>query len=224
MAMSNNSSILERLKTAVINGDEQSAIAISGEALNSGVDVSTLVNKGLNEAMNEVGMKFARLEIFLTQMMMAANAMKAAFKVLQPVIEKNKLQAAHAGRVVIGTVKGDIHDIGKTIVATLLESAGFEVFDLGVDVPSMSFIDKAIETKADIIASSALLTTTTEYQKEIIDLLKELGLRDKFKVMVGGGPVTPELAKEIGADGYGQDPWEAVKVAKELVAQTKRKT
>jgi corrinoid protein of di/trimethylamine methyltransferase len=222
--MSNNSSILERLKTAVINGDEQSAIAISGEALNSGVDVSTLVNKGLNEAMNEVGMKFARLEIFLTQMMMAANAMKAAFKVLQPVIEKNKLQAAHAGRVVIGTVKGDIHDIGKTIVATLLESAGFEVFDLGVDVPSMSFIDKAIETKADIIASSALLTTTTEYQKEIIDLLKELGLRDKFKVMVGGGPVTPELAKEIGADGYGQDPWEAVKVAKELVAQTKRKT
>lgn len=222
--MSNKSPILERLKTAVANGDEQSAVAASKEALEAGLDISVLVNKGLNEAMNEVGLKFARLEIFLTQMMMAANAMKAAFKVLQPVIEKNKLQAMQVGKVVIGTVKGDIHDIGKTIVATLLESAGFEVFDLGVDIPSMSFIEKAMETKADIIASSALLTTTMEYQKEIIDLLKELVLRDKFKVMVGGGPVTPQWAKEIGADGYGQDPWEAVKVAKELVAQMKHKS
>lgn len=219
MLVSRHSLIIERFKTAIVNGDEQAAVAASNEALEAGVDISVLVNKGLNEAMNEVGEKFAKLEIFLTQMMMAANAMKAAFKVLQSVIERSKLQATQVGTVIIGTVKGDIHDIGKTIVATLLESAGFEVFDLGVDVPSMSFIEKATETKADIIASSALLTTTMEYQKEIIDLLKELGLRDKFKVMIGGGPVTSEWAKEIGADGYGQDPWEAVKVAKELVAR-----
>lgn len=217
----NDSAVMEKLKHAIISGDEQSAVQASHEALSAGLDLSVVLSKGLNEAMLDVGEKFAKLEIFLGDMMLAATAMKASFKVFKPTIEKSKLQKVQVGKVVIGTVKGDMHDIGKTIVATLLEAAGFEVYDLGVDVPSMNFIERATEAKVDIIAASALLTTTMEYQREIVDLLKELGIRNKFKVMVGGGPVTAEWAKEIGADGYGQDPWEAVKVAKKLVAELK---
>ncbi|MEM3522340.1 MAG: corrinoid protein [Candidatus Bathyarchaeia archaeon] len=209
--------VFEGLKKAVIECDEETAKKIAEEVLKKGIDPLEAIRQGLMEGMKVVGEKMAKSEVFITEVMMAAEAMKAAIEILKPQLSEKRISEITIGKVVLGTVYGDIHDIGKNIVATMLEAAGFEVFDIGCDVPTPKFIEKAEEVKADIIGASALLTVTKLEQEKIIKLLKELGLRDKYKVIVGGAIVTQEWANEIGADGYGKDAEEAVRVAKDLV-------
>jgi len=169
----------------------------------------------LSDCMREIGDKFARLELFLTDLMMAGDVMKAALEILLPKIPKDK--ALSKGRIVIGTVKGDIHEIGKNIVAAMLTASGFEVYDLGKDVPPSRFLEEAEKVNANIIGASALMTTTMPALKDLIDYVKAKGLRSKYKIIVGGGPVTKEYAEEIGADAYAENAVEAVKTIKNLI-------
>jgi corrinoid protein of di/trimethylamine methyltransferase len=167
--------------------------------------------------LDEVGQQFGCGEMFLPDLVLAAEAMKAAMAVLEPELNRRGAARQMLGTVVIGTVEGDIHDIGKTLVATMLSASGFKVYDLGVDVSIQSFVDKAGEVEANLIGLSALLTTTMVKQKVLIEALEEAGLRSKIKVLVGGAPVTRSWADEIGADGYSEDAIGAVAVARELV-------
>jgi 5-methyltetrahydrofolate--homocysteine methyltransferase len=168
--------------------------------------------------MRELGEKFQRMEIFLVDLMLAADAMKAGVSVLNRRLSELSEKPVKAGTFVIGTVKGDLHDIGKNIVATMLSVAGFEVIDLGVDVSNSTFAEAVERYRPDILGLSALMTTTRPMQKDVIEYLKALELRDKCKILVGGGSVTKEYAEEIGADGYAPDAASAVEVAKKLVA------
>jgi dimethylamine corrinoid protein len=178
----------------------------------------TEVTNALTEVLKEIGKKFENGELFLVHLVVAGDvAKRATAEVLEPLLKTGRGERKVLGRIVIGTVAGDIHDIGKSIVATMLFSSGFEVFDLGKDVPVEEFVRKVKETNADIVAMSALLTTTLPVQREVIEALKESGLRDRVKVLVGGAPATAKWAEEIGADGYGEDPMEAVRVARKLV-------
>ena len=167
--------------------------------------------------MRSIGDQFQRLEVFLPELMLGARIFTEAMKLLEPLIAKKGIEREVEGRVVIGTVKGDVHNIGKDIVAMLLKTAGFEVYDLGVDVEISKFIEKAHEVKADIIGLSSLLTSTMPIQKDFIDILKERGERNKYLVMVGGGPVTQGWADDIGADGYADNAEEAVRLASDLM-------
>jgi dimethylamine corrinoid protein len=176
-----------------------------------------IIEKGLSAGMNQVGVLFERGKLFLPHVMMAADAMTAGVKLLEEGMPAGK-QEKKLGTIVNGTVEGDVHDIGKSIVSTMLQSAGFEVHDIGRDVPVRNFIEKAKEVDADMIGISALMTTTLQGQREIIDLLKEEGLRSKVKVMVGGAPATQAWADKIGADCYAENASEAVAKAKELLA------
>ena len=207
---------LEDISNAIIAGDEAQASALAKQLLDAGTPPSQIITEGLAPAMAEVGRRFDRLEIFLSEVLLSADAMKAALKVLEPAMLTSKSVAKKQGVVVIGTIEGDVHDIGKNIVATMLEASGFEVHDLGKDVPIAAFIKKAQEYKADFIAVSALMTTTMYNMPRLIRDLTDMGLRDLFKVIVGGAPVLPEWAQEIGADGYGKDFMEAVSVFKGL--------
>jgi corrinoid protein of di/trimethylamine methyltransferase len=211
--------ILEKLKESVINGDIESAKKAAEDALKAGMDPLECIENSLRVGMMVVGEKFQRLEIFLPDLINAGEAMKAATAILLSQISRDKLAKSQMGRVVIGTSFGDIHDIGKNIVAALLTAAGFTVYDLGVDVPPLTFIEKAEEVKADIIAISSLLSVSMHCQKDVIDHLKKLGIRSKYYVVIGGGCVTPEWAKEIGADGYGRTALDAVEVCKVLVTE-----
>jgi corrinoid protein of di/trimethylamine methyltransferase len=163
-----------------------------------------------------VGEKFAKMEYYLPELMRCADAMKAALEVLKPHLGKGQESGAQ-GIVVLGTIQGDLHDLGKNIVKTMLLAAGFTVHDLGCDVSIRRFVEKAEEVNADIIAASAILTTTMAYMPDLVDLLSEMGIREKFKVMLGGAPVTPDFATKAGADGYGENAGEAVRVAKGLM-------
>ncbi len=167
--------------------------------------------------MRSIGDKFQRLEVFLPELMLGGRIFTEAMKLIEPIIAKKGIEREVEGRVVIGTVKGDVHNIGKDIVAMLLKTAGFEVHDLGVDVEISKFIEKAREVKADIIGLSSLLTSTMPIQKDFIDILKERRERDRYLVMVGGGPVTQRWADEIGADGFAGNAEEAVRLASDLV-------
>ncbi|MEM4474588.1 MAG: corrinoid protein [Candidatus Bathyarchaeia archaeon] len=207
--------LIAMLRNAIIACDKEKAIRISQEIVEKNLDPIKAIEEGLVKGAREVGEKFDRLEIFLAELMMAAEAMQAALNVLLPKIPKEKIP--RKGVVVSGTVKGDIHDIGKNILVALLRANGFEVYDLGVDVPASKFIEEAERVGADIITLSALMSSTLAGQKDVIDYLKALGKRDKFIVMVGGGPTTREWAEEIGADGYAETAPEAVKVALELI-------
>ncbi len=210
---------IEELKNMVIMGDVEKALKITDVLLEKGVNPYDILTKALEPAMAIVGEKFDKLEIFLPEVLTAADTMKEILeKKLKPLFLKEK-KGEKIGKVVIGTIEGDIHDIGKNIVATMLEVAGFEVIDLGRDVPVKRFIEEAEKMKADIIAVSALMTTTMYNMPRLIRDLKDLGIREKYKVMVGGAPVLPEWAKEIGADGYGKDFKEAVEVARKLVGR-----
>jgi dimethylamine corrinoid protein len=171
--------------------------------------------------MNLIGDKFNRGECYLPELIRAANTFNAAMKVLEPEIVRRGQERVHRGVVVVGTVKGDIHKIGKDILAMLMKTRGFDVHNLGEDVPMSTFLKQAAEHDAHIIGMSALLTTTMPGQKEVIDLLKETGVRDKYIVMVGGGPVSAEWAQEIGADGYAETAEEAVGLAEELLSGKK---
>jgi len=205
------------MKQSIIDGDEEAAAAVAQQALDAGIDPLEAINAGYVEGMSYVGEQFAEGEMFLPDMMLAAEAMKAAVAVLEPEMTRRGTQRTMLGKVVLGTVKGDIHEIGKNLVATMLSASGFEVYDLGVDVPFAKFIEKAREVNADIIGMSALLTTTMTGQRTVIEMLDDMGLRPKVKVMVGGAPVTRSWAAEIGADGMSEDAMGAVALAKKLV-------
>ncbi|MFN8598482.1 MAG: corrinoid protein [Anaerolineae bacterium] len=205
------------MKQSIIDGDEEAAAEVARRSLEAGIDPLEAINRGYVEGMSYVGDQFAQGEMFLPDMMLAAEAMKAAVGVLEPEMQKRGTQRQMLGKVVLGTVKGDIHEIGKNLVATMLSASGFEVYDLGVDVPFEKFIEKAREVNADIIGMSALLTTTMTGQRTVIEMLDDMGMRPKVKVMVGGAPVTRSWAAEIGADGMSEDAMGAVTLAKKLV-------
>lgn len=208
----------EKLKKSIINGQNEEAEKTAREILDSGVDPLEIMERDLNPTMKLVGEKFERDECYLADLMLAAEAMKSAMGVLTPRIMQQGRQLTKLGKVIIGTVSGDIHDIGKNIVAMLMEANGFDICDLGKDVDSMKFIEKTTETQSDIIALSALMTTTKPSQKEVVDLLNDMGIRNKCKVMVGGAAITEKWAKQIGADGFGDTAEQAVRVAQKLIA------
>ena len=176
------------------------------------------MENGLAKGIREVEEKFERGEYFLLDLMLSAEAMKAGLKVLKPEIEKQSKKTRGTGKFLIGTVEGDLHDIGKTIVKTMLTAEGFEVIDLGVDVPDQKFVEKVKKHKPDILGLSALMTTTRIKQRDIINALKKANLRDQVKVMIGGAAVTPEWCEKIGADAFGEDAIDAVNKAKTLIS------
>jgi len=210
--------LLKRLKEAIINYDTEEAAKVAKEIVEKGFDPLEAIEKGVSEGLKIVGEKFGAGEIFLPMLMMAAQAAKEALAILEPMLKEGASRKT-IGKVVIGTVEGDIHDIGKNIVATMLTANGFEVYDIGVDAPASKFVEKAKEVNPQIIGISALMTTTMQKVPEVIEALKKAGLREKVKVMVGGAAVTEEWAKQIGADGYGEDAKAAVEVAKKLVLE-----
>ena len=201
---------------AVIEGDEERTVSLAKEALSKGVNPTEAIEKGFAEGMKEIGRLFETLEIYLPQVIVSADAMTAGVEVFRQYLLGQEGELPKT-TVLLGTIEGDVHDIGKNIVKIMLESNGFKVYDLGRDVPVLNFIEKVKELSPDIVGVSALMTTTMVYMPKLIEALKEEGLRGKVKVMVGGAPVLPKWAKEIGADGYGESAMEAVRVAKSLV-------
>jgi corrinoid protein of di/trimethylamine methyltransferase len=215
-----NEELLKKMAQSIIDGDAEASVSLAKESIAIGMEPLDAITNGFVVGVNTVGDAFGRGESFLPELVMAGEAMKAAVAVLDPELRKRGTERRKLGKVVIATVEGDIHEIGKTLVTIMLSSSGFEVFDLGVDTPAEKIIGKAIEVDADIIAMSALLTTTMIRQKEVIDELEKEGLRTRFKVMVGGAPITRDWVKHIGADGYSEDAVGAVVVAKQLVGAT----
>jgi corrinoid protein of di/trimethylamine methyltransferase len=209
--------LFDTMKLSIIDGDEEKAVELAQQALAQDVDPLAAINDGYVPGITYVGEQFGVGEMFLPDLMLAAEAMKAAVAVLEPEMQRRGTQRQMLGKVVLGTVKGDIHEIGKNLVATMLSASGFEVYDLGVDVPFEKFAQKAREVNADIVGVSALLTTTMVGQKTVIEALDDMGLRPQVKVMVGGAPVTKSWAEEIGADGFSEDAMGAVLLAKRLV-------
>jgi 5-methyltetrahydrofolate--homocysteine methyltransferase len=207
---------LKRLHDAVVSGDATSARKLTEEALGQGIDPLQLVNESLVPAMDEVGRRFESNEYFVPELLISARAMKACLELIRPLLIARGDKPI--GRVAIGTVRGDLHDIGKNLVASLLEGGGFEVIDLGVNVAPEKFIATIKEKNATIVAMSALLTTTMPAMKTTIDALKQAGVRDKVKVLIGGAPITQKYAEEIGADGYSENAVGAVALAKKAVA------
>ena len=207
---------LEKLHEAVIEGDWKAAAAATEAAIAAGVAPLTIVTGCLVPAMDEVGRRFECEEYFVPEMLLSARAMKASMQIVRPLLVATGAQPI--GRVVIGTVKGDLHDIGKNLVASMLEGGGFEVIDLGADVAPERFIEAAATKNANLVALSALLTVTMTSMKTTIDAFQTAGLREKVKIMVGGAPVTQQYADAIGADGYGESAGAAVALARRLVA------
>lgn len=205
---------LKTLYDAIVAGDARSAAAITRQALDEQVDPGSLINGTMIPAMNEVGRLYETEEYFVPELLLAGRAMRGALELVRPLLAKSGAQPT--GRIVIGTVKGDLHDIGKNLVISMLEGAGFEVTDLGVDVPPQKFINAVREKHADIVCLSALLTVTIPAMKTTIEAMKAAGVRDGVKILVGGAPVTPEFAREIGADGYGENASVAVAVARQI--------
>jgi len=208
--------LLKQARQAVIEGDEEAAEAVAKKVIAEGINPVEIINEGLSPAMTEVGDGFANEEIPLPGVLVAAEAMTKAIEIMEPHIAKEEV-AETLGTVVIGTVEGDIHDIGKRIVATMLKVYGFEVHDLGRDVPIDVFIEKAKELKPDILGSSSLMTTTMGGQKILEEKLREIGIRDNLKTMIGGAATTQEWADKIGCDCYAEDANDTVLKAKELI-------
>lgn len=211
--------VFEAMRQCIIDGDPDQAGGLCQRAMAMGINPLDAINRGFVPGLHHVGESFGKGEMFLPDLVMSAEAMKAATAVLEPEIRRSGAHRETLGKVVLGTVKGDIHEIGKTLVATMLSASGFEVFDLGVNVPFETFAAKAKEVNADIVGVSALLTTTMMGQKDVVEALERHGLRPRVKVMVGGAPVTRSWADEIGADGYGEDAVAAVNLAKSLVGR-----
>jgi corrinoid protein of di/trimethylamine methyltransferase len=210
--------IFSDMKQSIIDGDVDAAEELARRALEEGIDPLEAVNLGYLPGMQQVGVDFGAKVLFLPDVVIAAEAMKKATAILEPEMARRGSERTVAGRVVLGTVKGDIHEIGKSLVGTLLSANGFEVHDLGVDVPFAKFAEKAREVNADIVGVSALLTTTMTGQQSVIEALDDQGVRPRVKVIVGGAPVTREWAEKIGADGYSGDALAAVVLAKSLMA------
>lgn len=216
-----NEASVQKLKAAILDYDDATAVEAAREVIASGASPVDAVN-AMGDALNEIGDKFQVMEVFLPEVLLASDAFKAAMRLLEPEILK-AAETGGAGRerpkVVIGTVKGDVHTVGKDMVTTMLTVGGFEVKDLGVDVESSAFILEAEAFGARIIAASSLMSTTMPHQKEIIDFLRAKNLREKYKVMVGGGPCSQKWADAIGADGFSKDAVAAVDLARRLLAE-----
>jgi len=210
---------LAKVRAALSALEEGAVLELVREALEAGCSALEVIEGGLTPGMREVGEKFERGEYFLPELMISADIFTRAVSLLQPLLERGAAQARR-GRVVIGTVKGDIHDLGKNLVATMLRVDGFEVIDLGVDVPPEKFVEAVERYEPDIVGMSALLTTTMIEMRNVIDALKSAGLRDRVRVIVGGAPVTEEFAREVGADAYAKDAVEAVEKCRKLVSRT----
>jgi len=209
--------LFEAMKKSIIEGEEEVAARLAQQAIAEGVPALEAIERGFVQGINEVGRAFGCQEMFLPDLVRAGVAMKVAMRTMEPALVKAGASRPPAGKVVLGTVKGDIHEIGKNLVATMLTANGFEVTDLGVDVPAEAFVAKVRETGARIVGLSALLTTTMPGQQEVIRRLEEAGLRRDTRVIIGGAPVTREWVKEIGADGFSEDALGAVRVATDMV-------
>jgi corrinoid protein of di/trimethylamine methyltransferase len=208
--------MFEKLAQALIDGEPDDAEDLAKQALEQGVDPLACINQGLMPGIQKVGELFSKGDYFLPELIIGADAMKMALDILEPALVGGQKREV-VGRVVLGTVEGDLHEIGKTLVGTMLTANGFQVFDIGVDQKPEAFITAIQESNADIVGASALLTTTMLQQKKLVEAIEAAGLRDKVKVMVGGAPVTDNYAKEIGADGYAEDAISAVDVAYRLM-------
>ncbi len=209
--------LFRAMAQSVIDGEVEDAERLARAAIEQGIDPLEVINRGFVAGVDVVGEQYAAGEMFLPDLVLAGEVMKAAVALLEPEMRRRGTARRTLGRVVIGTVEGDIHEIGKTLVATMLAANGFEVHDLGVDVAVTKFVEVARQVNADLVGVSALLTTTMVRQRDVIEALKDAGLRPRVKVMVGGAPVTRAWADEIGADGYSEDAIGAVAVAKQLV-------
>ncbi|MCJ7654055.1 MAG: corrinoid protein [Dehalococcoidia bacterium] len=213
-----NNQLFEAMAKSVINGEIDEAKEMAQLAIKQGIEPLDAINNGFVTGMNYVGEQFGIGEMFLPELVMAAEAMKSAVAVLEPELQRQGTVRKFLGNVVIGTVKGDIHDIGKTLVATMLSASGFQVYDLGCDVSAETFLEKSRQVNADIVGLSSLLTTTMVYQKDIIKAFEKAGLRSRVKIIVGGAPISEDWTKEIGADGFSKDAFGAVALAKELIS------
>lgn len=212
--------LFDAMRQSIIDGDPDLAGDLARKAIEQGIDPVEALNQGFVPGVNHVGEKFGLGEMFLPELVVAGEAMKTAVSVLEPEFARRGTEREILGKVVIGTIAGDIHEIGKTLVATMLSASGFQVYDLGVDVPVATFVEKAREVNADLVGVSALLTTTMVKQKDVVEALEDSGLRPGTKVLVGGAPVTQSWADEIGADGYSEDAVGAVAVAKRLMGKS----
>jgi len=208
--------ILRRLKQSIIDGEAEDAGGLTKEGLDQGIDPLVLINEALTPGMNRVGELFADGEYFIPNLVIAADAMKEAFAVLEPVMAGDRDRDTMLGRVVLGTVEGDVHEIGKRLVGTMLTANGFWVVDIGADKSAAEFVAAVRENKATLVGASALMTTTMLEQRTIIEALQEAGLRDQVKVLVGGSPVSKSWAEQIGADGFAEDAMSAVDIALRL--------
>jgi corrinoid protein of di/trimethylamine methyltransferase len=211
--------LLEKIKASIVDGEPDLTVEMTGQALAGGLEPMAILDDALLPGMQIVGQKFSDGEYFLPNLIVAAMGMKRALARLEPELRARHQTVKAAGTIVIGTVQGDIHEIGKTLVATMLSANGFEVHDLGVDVAADRFVAKVKETGATIVGLSALLTTTMTVQRSIIEALQAAGLRDRVKVIVGGAPVSRQWADEIGADGYAEDAVGAVQLATEMMGR-----
>lgn len=215
--MSND--LFSQIAQSLVDGDPDLAYELTSQALADGLEPMAIIREGLMPGMNQVGEFFSSGEYFLPDLIIAADGMKRAMELLEPELRARQQAIETPGTVVLGTVKGDIHEIGKSLVGTMLSANGFKVYDLGVDVSIEAFLEKVKETNANLLGLSALLTTTMTMQREVIKALKEAGIRNQVKVMVGGAPVTRSWSEEIGADGYAEDAMGAVALAKKLVSK-----
>lgn len=211
--------LFEKMAQSIIDGDSDIAVELAQQAITAGVDPLQAITDGYVMGVNQVGEAFACGDAFLPELVMAGEAMKAAVTTLEPEMARRGSERKMLGKVVLATVEGDIHEIGKSLVGTMLSASGFQVFDMGVDVAVDKIIGKALEVNADIIAMSALLTTTMVKQREVIETLEKENIRSKFKIMVGGAPVTRDWVKKIGADGYSEDAIGAVNTARNLMKE-----
>ncbi len=212
--------LFEAMAQSIIDGDSDIAADLAKQAIDSGIDPLIAINQGFVPGVNFVGDQFSCGDMFLPELVMAGEAMKTAISVLEPEMSRRGTERQVYGKVVLATVQGDIHDIGKTLVGTMLSAYGFQVYDLGVDVAITEIVQKARDVDADIVALSALLTTTMVRQRDVIEALDDIGLRQRIKVIVGGAPVTQEWVQQIGADGYSEDAVGAVGLAKKLLGVT----
>lgn len=210
--------LLDGLKGAVIEGDEEAAASFAEQAIGAEMKPLDIIKGGINPAMDEVGQAFEDGEAFLPELILAGDAARAALDFIIPSISADDLEGSVQGTVVIGTIFGDAHDIGKNIVSAILAAHGIKIVDLGINVPPKAYIEAALKEEANIIAISSLITTSLPYHREVINTLRDRGEREKFFVIVGGGPVTPEWTAEIGADGYGRDARDAAVVCQQLLA------
>lgn len=209
--------LIKKVVDAILEYDPEKTAEAVNETLNAGVPPLEIMEKGVTQALKEVGKMFGEGKIFLPELIMAGEAGKAALSILEPKIKERKETIKSYGKILLATVEGDIHDIGKSLVGAVLMANGFEVIDIGVDVPTDKLVEKVKELKPDVVGLSALMTTTMLNQEKVVKKLEEAGLRDAVKVIVGGAPVTEEWAKKIGADAYGADAMDAVKKIKELL-------